>query len=437
MLLGIELENFILIVVGIAISIGVTYFNYVLYPNGSITSLGTCVSPIAVAVIYVFTLRQGKPKSFDVDMMETVIEGPAWGFDFKKTQIPNPCESPTQEHRKKIVSNAPNGWLAENLIVYNRIGNGGVVSKGYRIQVPDLRQGSESSLLQLNDALRRFLHTLDEGTRCQIAWSVNSDYRQELLKYDEITRQCFNPWSKRVREGIFERLSNRMKNNQLRREQLVIFLSKPITTNTPLTLNPKQEAEYYRSLLKTLGESLHHNYSVMNSILNAAGCTVDPMDDEDHARYFAHFLNPSYSRRANFDPIGLFRSEETIQENFWNSGCQSGKNFGFFSDGYYHNIVVLKRRPQRTTPGMVFSLTNLPFLDYSITVNLYPKNVQKEMSKEEATLTRVQSSYADSKKQQLLTAMEIKQAKIRGVVQQFVCKLVALGLFDFSTSVSC
>lgn len=417
MLFGIELENFLFIVAGLAISIGCAYLNYILYPNGSMISLSACVAPIAVAVIYVFTLRQGRPKSFDVDMLETFVEGPAWGFNFKETQVPNPCEAPTQEHRKKIVSSAPNGWLAENLVVYHRIGNGGVVAKGYRIQVPDLRQASESSLLLLNDALRRFLHTLDENTRCQIAWSVNSDYRQELLKYDEVTQKSSNEWSKRVREGIFDRLSKRMKNNQLRREQLVIFLSKSITTSTPLTLNPEQEAEYYRSLLKTLGESLHHNYSVMNSILNAAGCSVDPMDDQDHARYFAHFFNPSYATRTDFDPIGLFRSEETIQENFWHSGCQSGKNFGFFSDGYYHNIVVLKRRPQRTTPGMVFSLTNLPFLDYRITVNLYPKSVQKEMAKEEATLTRVQSSYRDSNKQQLLTAMEIKQAKIKGLSQ--------------------
>ena len=293
------------------------------------------------------------------------------------------------------------------------------MSKGYTIQVPDLRQASESSLAQLNDALRRFLHTLDEQTRCQIYWSVNSDYRTELLKYDAVTKNCTNPWTKRVREGIFTRLWEKMKNNQLRREQLVIFLSKPITTNAPLTLNPEQEAQHYRSLLKTMGEALEHQHSTMASILNAVGCKTVPMDDEAHARHYARFLNPSYSTRFNFDPIGLFHPEETLQENFWHSGCQAGgkKDFGFFSDGYYHNIIVLKRRPQRTTAGMIFNLTNLPFLDYSITVNLYPKNVQKEMAKEESSLTRVTSSHAASKKHQLLTAMEAKASKIRGLSQ--------------------
>jgi len=154
-----------------------------------------------------------------------------------------------------------------------------------------------------------------------------------------------------------------MKNNQLRREQLVIFLSKPITTNTPLTLNPEQEAAHYRSILKTMHEALEHQHSIMVSILTASGCKIVPMNNEAHARHYAHFLNPSYSTRFNFDPIGLFRPEETIQENFWHSDCQAGKDFGFFSDGYYHNIVVLKRRPQRTSAGMVFNLTNLPFLD--------------------------------------------------------------------------
>lgn len=412
---GIEMENAFFIVGGIAASILLSYIMYMLYPGGGIGSLSGASIPTLLSIGYVFILRQGRPKSFDVDMVETVTEGSAWKMD--KTQIPNPCTNPSKEHQKKINYQAPNGWLAEGLIIYNRIGIGGSVSKGYIIKVPDLRQGSESSLLQLHDALRRFLHTLDEQTRCQVAWSVNSDYCTELLKYSDITKNCSNPWTKRNREAIFNRLWNRMKNNQLRREQLVIFLSKQIKSNTPLTFSVEQEANHYRSLLKTLNEPFEHQYAVMNSILNSAGCNAIPMDDTAHARYYAHFLNQSYSQRFNFDPLTLFRPEETIQENFFHHGCQAGQNFGFFSDGYYHNIISLKRRPQRTSPGMIFSLTNLPFLNYSITVNLYPKNIQKEMAKEEASLTRVHSSYADSKKQRLLTALEIKQSKIRGLSQ--------------------
>ncbi|MBM3610448.1 MAG: hypothetical protein FJX18_02845, partial [Alphaproteobacteria bacterium] len=416
LLWGIEASNVFIVIGGLAVSI---FFIFATSSpqNNSLISLAGCFVPLIATLLYVFNFRQGRPKSFDKDLIDTVVNGKAWSIDFKKIQLPNPCETPVKDHQSKIDYGAPNGWLAEGLIVYNRIGIGGFVAKGYKIEVPDLRQGSESSLLQLNDAIRRFLHTLDEQTRCQMHWSVNSNYRTELLKYDEVTKTCSNEWSKRTREAIFTRLWSRMKNNQLRKEQLVIFLSKPITTDSPITFNVEQQASHYRSLLKTMNEALNHQYAVMGSILNSAGCNIKPMDDEEHVKHYAYFLNPSYTTRANFDPISLFNEEETIQENFWHGGCQAGKEFGFFNDGYYHNIVVLKRRPQRTSPGIVFNLTNLPFLDYSITVNLYPKSVQKELSKEESTLMRVRSSYEDSKKQKLLTAIETKQAKIRGLSQ--------------------
>ena len=417
LLWGIEASNVFIVIGGLAVSVFFAYLSHSSNQEEGIITLTGCFVPLIITLLYVFTLRQGKPKSFDVDLVDTFVNGPAWGIDFKKAQVPNPCTTPTRDHQNNIDNQAPNGWLAEGLIVYNRIGIGGFVAKGYKIQVPDLRQGSESAILQLHDAIRRFLHTLDENTRCQIQWSVDSNYRTELLKYDEVTQQCSNEWSKRVREAIFTRLWDRMNNNQLRKEQLVIFLAKPITTNAPLTLSVEQETEHYRSALKTMSEALDHQYSVMASILSSAGCSIQPMDDEAHARHYARFLNPSYTTRSDFDPLGLFNPEETIQENFWHGGCQGGKEFGFFNDGYYHNIVVLKRRPQRTTSGMVFSLTNLPFLDYSITVNLYPKSVQKELTKEESTLMRVSSSYNASKKQKLLTAIEIKQSKIRGLSQ--------------------
>ncbi len=110
------------------------------------------------------------------------------------------------------------------------------------------------------------------------------------------------------------------------------------------------------------------------------------MSTEDLFRYFAIFLNPSYLKRENYDPIRQFKPEETIHQNCWHQGLQAGRNFGFFADGYFHNLIILKRRPQRTRRGLFWALTSLPFLDYSITVNLYPLNVRKEINRTEKSL---------------------------------------------------
>lgn len=81
---------------------------------------------------------------------------------------------------------APNGWFTENLIVWNDFDKHGFVSKGFVLDVPDLRHASEHALDSFYESLRQFLHTLDESTRAQIRWSVDSNYRDELMAYHAV-----------------------------------------------------------------------------------------------------------------------------------------------------------------------------------------------------------------------------------------------------------
>ena len=168
---------------------------------------------------------------------------------------------------------------------------------------------------------------------------------------------------------------------RLRREKLVLFLSKRITTNPPASADKQLLADHYRRVLHQFNEAFDQHRRVIASLFEPHGCRVTAMSTEDLFRYFATFLNPSYLKRENYDPIRQFKPEETIHQNCWHQGVQAGRNFGFFADGYFHNLVILKRRPQRTRRGLFWALTSLPFLDYSITVNLYPLNVRKEIDR--------------------------------------------------------
>ena len=50
-------------------------------------------------------------------------------------------------------------------------------------------------------------------------------------------------------------------------------------------------------------------------------------------------------------------------------------------DGYYHSVLVLHRWPKVTHPGMVRRLTDLPLLDYSISVNVEPLSPRAEITR--------------------------------------------------------
>jgi hypothetical protein len=314
---------------------------------------------------------------------------------------------------------APNGWFTNDLIVWNELDKRGFVTKGFSLDVPDLRHASEAALDAFYSAVRRFLHTLDESVRAQVRWSVDSNYREELLAYQAYTDSHCAPssWAAISRNERFNRYWAAMQSGRLRREKLVIFISRQVLTNPPAGAGPKDLAEHYERILTQYNEGFLQHGRVLTSLFEPQGCRVLPMSTEDLYRYYAVFFNPSYLNRDNYDPIGQFREEETIHQNCWHQGMQAGKDFGFFADGYYHNLIILKRRPQRTRRGTFWALTSLPFLDYAITVNLSPQNVRKEISKTERSLERVRGDYLAEGKHSLLTSKLVKEERIAGLAQ--------------------
>src|SRR5690606_14475141 len=73
---GIEGVNILFMLAGLLISVGLTV---VLLRHYALTiSVGAGAVPVALATGYVFGLRQGKPKSFDTDLLETLAGGSGW-----------------------------------------------------------------------------------------------------------------------------------------------------------------------------------------------------------------------------------------------------------------------------------------------------------------------------------------------------------------------
>ena len=84
---------------------------------------------------------------------------------------------------------APNGWISHDLFIWNELDRRGFVSKGFVLEIPDLRHGSDRALDGFYESVRQFLHTLEESTRAQFRWSADSDYREELLSYKQDHRR--------------------------------------------------------------------------------------------------------------------------------------------------------------------------------------------------------------------------------------------------------
>ncbi len=312
---------------------------------------------------------------------------------------------------------APNGYFVRDLIVFNHLRRGGSVSKGFVFEAPDLLNSPASDLNAFQDELCLLLASLHEHQRLQVQYFCDSDFRSELLRYQQETERFTNVWTRRARNERFTRYWQAMSERKLRRQRVILYISRALESVPTAFQTAAARRDYYATLLDQLATEYEHVFRLLLEIFGSAGARILPMSDLDHFRHYKRFLNPSLAERFEYDPSDSFAEELTIHENCWHSEGSGQSDFGFYLDGHYHSIIVLTRWPRTTYPGIIQRLTNLRLLDYTITVNVDPLPITREISKEEKEHDRVAGDYASEKKISLLTVMEKKQRKIHALMQ--------------------
>jgi type IV secretion system protein TrbE len=325
------------------------------------------------------------------------------------------------------------GYYMNDLIIWKELDKTGYASRGFELYPPDLRNGAVSTLHEFEDKLKRMLVTIMAPARTQWHWAVDSDYKDVLEAYDAKTNTTFNKetgeydnqWSYDNRKERYHRYVKRMEEGRLRREKLRIYISIPIETKRSAKdyKEPDEKLLFYDSTLKGLSAYFDTQYNLLQHIFGQ-GTLIVPMTDESHYSHHAEFFNPSFTHRNNFDPIDKFDRSLSILGNSLNSGFNGNNrsdtdDYAFFSDGFYHNILNVKRWPQATYQSMIYTLTSLKFLDYSITVNIVPGDLKKEILMEEKDIERLRGDYRATNKESLLNAIEKKQKKIRNLTSGY------------------
>ena len=310
----------------------------------------------------------------------------------------------------------PNGYFIRDLIVLHGLRKGCYVSKGFIIEPPDLSAAAPEHLNAFQDQLALVLACLHDKLRLQVQWFCDSDYRADLLRYNEQTKTATNVWTRRCRNERFSRYWQAMIDRRLRRQRLVLFFSRKIETSPSIIATAARQHSQYDALLQQMTTEFEHLQQILTNILS--GARITPMNDADHYRHCTTFLNPSLGSRFEYDTLETFDSQLSIQQNCWHSEAQGiADTSGFWMDGYYHSLLVVSRWPKLTHPGLVHRLTGLQLLDYNITVNIESLSARAEIGREEKAHDRLAGDFASEKRLSLLTAMEKKAKKIAALMQ--------------------
>lgn len=286
------------------------------------------------------------------------------------------------------------GWLMKDLIVYRGLQRGGAVGKGFVVTVPDIENVGADWLNQLEDSLRVLLLSLKDTMRMQFRWTVDSDYRNELLHYyKETEEKSQTGWEERNRHERFTRYWKKMERKELRRERLFIYLTSKVDTSTA-PKGAKGGQKFYDYLLGAVGAEMEHYHGILSQLIGSMGGKVEPMDDLMHFQDMYRFFNPSALENAELDYEELL---EAGQGNSFCDLCFNGEGshangqagHGFYMDGHYHGLLVLKTLPKQTHMGMVRQLTGLPMLDYSITANIGSIPIDDEINQAEKDMEKL------------------------------------------------
>ncbi len=304
------------------------------------------------------------------------------------------------------------GFFGENMIVFEGLHRGGFVSRGFEVIAPDLEHADPVHHNAFESDLVALLSVLKPEWRLQVQWTTDSDYRHALHRYREETiRHSTNEWSTRQRNERYVRYSRMMEDGTLRRERLRLYFTIPVDAEI---LGQSAGRLTNSALLSAYAEQFKQTGQFLQALFSGSGGQVRPMTDADHFLHYLEFLNPSLPEQRVTDPLEFFDPEKSLQENCWlGEGRPLEKpDTGFYLDGYYHGMLVVKSLPKRTRPSLAYLLTKLGFREYAITVNVQAVDVEELIEKEQKELNRVEGDYESLKKVKLLAAMRTKATKI-------------------------
>ena len=340
-------------------------FTLNMFPVSKILVFALAPIPFLTALLYVVLFMKGKPPYHSIDLMEGISTGNQY------------------KPYGKNFSRMPDGMFFEHFMIWHGLTNG-IFACGMELDVPALNYAKNGTRNLFLDRVTAMLHGLAvDKVSIQIYWSVSSNYTEELYHYQKDT-ESLPPESacRKYRELRYQQYRKKANNRQLRREKVILFVSRPLADAEKINWNHSEEGydDLTAKILAGLETSAQRMFSALRAMLHPCGIGCRELDKNDLLNLLKTHFNPSQA----LAPM-LFKNELnpdlSIKEQVICSDMTETNEGGaaFMLDGMFYNVLVLKEPlPARMVEGHVNHLTKLTeILDYEITVNIIPQDASK------------------------------------------------------------
>ena len=277
---------------------------------------------------------------------------------------------------------APDGFLIDDLIVWEDLDVRGVIARGFRLRSLDARAAADSVQEELRDRLVALYQSLPPEYRLQHRYRPSLPFTRILDDYDQVTTTSPFAAVRARRAGHGGRFRALAKKQRLRAEELHLFVATTPTNFSAIRFSREAKAQHaermllqYRAAFARFGDQIRSTFGDL--------VTVEPLHDLDHFRLLERTLDPTVDETASskaFDPA------LSICEQLLSSGLAGHAPHGIHANGFYQAIVTLRTFQNRSESGLFHALTMLPFNDYEVVVNVAPLDVDQVIRKKEDTI---------------------------------------------------
>lgn len=267
-------------------------------------------------------------------------------------------------------------WFGDGAAVYTS------VARGFVIEPAEMDSLDEQSKENLSHRLRILLATLGEDYTLQIRYLVCSDYELELEAYraatEAITDKHKYRWQVWNRTERYNRYKEAMQKGQLRREILTVFFTHVVETKPRFSLSEEAMKRHFQAIAEREAKAFD---AIQGDALRTIfpDCRVRTMGTREHFFHYYRFLNPNVGASVPENVLEGFDETLSIEENCLFSDIVQPNTPGvsFDLDGYHHAVLVMRELPKSIGAGLITRLTDIGFVDFEISVNLYPQNPAK------------------------------------------------------------
>lgn len=298
----------------------------------------------------------------------------------------------------------PDGSFFDYIILWNN----NTYSFGMELLIPSVdyakAEDKNSYRHRLDSIFKMFTK---EGIKFQIYWTVDNDYNDILDSYSKNTDSLNDGKCKEYRQVKQEALENAMYNRQLRRERLFIYFQNSIPNEFAISsgVSIKKHDEQMQKICESLNNNAKQVFVKVKTAFSTLDAMVKVLSKDELGINLSNYFNPSRLKSPNlFSKV--FNTEQSVMEQIWQSQIspKTGAS-SFILDNEYFCVLTLKTPlPHYLRFGLINELTKQNINDYSITVNITPLDVNRELHKEEDSVSKL--------KRQMATGNDTESVKV-------------------------